>query len=137
MVLWWMLLERIANNHKSRSTRSGKTAAKRTRCGRAFVVIISTTLGAMSGVVSRFGDPNSRIGRWFFMPSQFNSAVFCLLGSVFLLAPMALIDSWVFGYDYSARHETTLYSMAIGLLAGTGSGVTIGIIAFVTSGLDE
>lgn len=139
VVLWWMLLERVADVLDSRQARRSPAVEerRRRRVGQAVLGALGAVLDFVSGGVDQLRRAEGPVGRWVVVPRQTMPFVIAFLASAFPLAGLFLADSLVFGYDYSASHQAHAVAATIGGVVGGLYGACMSFVGAVAAGLDE
>lgn len=143
VVLWWMLLEPVAdvwNRRQARRSQQVEESPPR-RAGQTVRRAVWAVLGAMldfvGGVVDQLRRAEGPVGRWVVVPRKTMPFVIAFLASVFPFAGLALVDALVFGYDYAASHQAYAVAATIGAVVGGLYGACMSFVGAVAAGLDE
>jgi hypothetical protein len=132
VVLWVILLVELSGWKSTEQAHEKKTRFR--RVGRFINNVLDVVITFLYRIVDRLRS--SRAGPWLVVagrPWPFGLALF---GATVLWLPFALIDIFVFGFEFSERHEANAAAV-VGAGVGGLYGAGVGCVAWFVSGLGD
>jgi hypothetical protein len=132
VVLWVILLVELSGWKSTEQAHEKKTRFR--RVGRFINNVLDVVITFLYRIVDRLRS--SRAGPWLVVagrPWPFGLALF---GATILWLPFALIDIFVFGFEFSERHEANAAAV-VGAGVGGLYGAGVGCVAWFVSGLGD